>query len=480
MTVTEPGLDTRAATEDVSPVAGGAAGELAETVRLGEDRRSGSLPSLGFVWAGVLLAPGTIITGMVAAGGSAGPGFVFGFLGLALGTVLGSISVGVLSIWGPRTGLAQMPMGRLAFGAANVVPQVFLIFSLVAYDSLNDVFGVNALANAIGIPFALALAGVVSVEVVVVLFGIELMRRFGVVISAAMLVIIGVLVVAAADVSADPMPAGMSGFPIGPFLLASALGFSGSLSWTVQASDISRTLPARTSSHGVVWTVFTSMTLPLLVLGGIGAWISTDAGLDNPMGRVDSLLGGGAFAVIALLTMGTSLAVANAFNDFSAGLSLVQMGLRLPRPLASLCITACGVTLAIIARNTPLGELTSDIVLIAGYYTASWFGVVLVEMLFRRHQPQPWTIPARSSRRAVAAFLLGYLFLLPFSATPVGNEIAASTPLLAWIGWVSRNVLDGGGLGYPVGILAGAVLYLWWRRADAAADPFGAASGVGR
>ena len=442
-----------------------------ETVRLLEEHRSGSLFSLGFVWAGVLLAPGAIITGMVAAGGSEGPGFVFGFLGLVVGTVLGSLCVGVLSVWGPRTGLAQMAMGRLAFGAANVVPQLFLIFSLVAYDSLNDVFGVNALANAIGIPFGMALAGVVSVEVIVVLFGIELMRRFGAVISIVMTLIILGLVIGAAGVPAAPMPEGMHGFPVGPFLLASALGFSGSISWTVQASDVSRTLPSATSHHGVLWTVFTSMTLPLLLLGGVGAWISTNAAIDNPMGRVDSLLGGGAIAVAALLTMGISLAVANAFNDFSAGLSLVQMGVRLPRPVASLCVTASGLILAIVARNTPVGELTSDIVLIAGYYTAAWFGVVFVEMHFRRYQSEPWTIPTRSSYRAVAAFLLGYLILLPFSATPVGNRIAEWSPLLSWIGWVSRNVLDGGGLGYPVGVLAGAVLYAWWRRANADADP---------
>ena len=275
-----------------------------ETIRLLEEHRSGSLLSLGFVWAGVLLAPGAIITGMVAAGGSEGPGFVF---------------------------------------------------------------GVNALANAIGIPFGVALTGVVSIEVIVVLFGIELMRQFGAVISIVMTLIIIGLVIGAAGVPAAPMPAGMHGFPIGPFLLASALGFSGSISWSMQASDVSRTLPSATSRHGVLWTVFTSMTLPLLLLGGIGAWISTIAAIDNPMGRVDSLLGGGALAVAALLTMGASLGVANAFNDFSAGLSLVQMGVRLPRPFASLCVTACGVMSAIVARNTPVGELTSDIVLITGY-----------------------------------------------------------------------------------------------------------------
>jgi len=442
-----------------------------DVVRLPEDERTESLLSLGFVWAGVLLAPGTVITGMVAAGGSKGPGFVVGFLGLAIGTLFGSLAVAALSTWGPPTGLAQMAMGRLAFGAANVVPQAFLIASLVAYVCLNDVFGVNALANALDVPFAAALTVVVSIEVLVVLFGITLMQRFGRVISLVMLVVIVGLVIGTLDVPAAPAPAGLTGFPLGPFLLAVALGFSGSISWTVQASDLSRTLPVATRRRSVLWTVFTSMTLPLLLLGGIGAWVSTNAAIDNPMGRIESLLGGGLPAVVALVVMGVSLAVANAFNDFSAGLSLVQMGVRVPRPVASLMVTASGLTLAIIAHNTPLGDLTSDVVLLAGYYTAPWFGVVIVEMLARRGQPRPWLVLGHSPRRAVTAFVLGFLALLPFSETPAGNYLADATVLLEWIGWVARNVLDGGDLGYPVGVVAGAAIYAWLRRRDEAHTP---------
>lgn len=448
--------------------------------RLGDDERSGSPLSLGFLWAGVLLAPGTVITGMVAAGGSAGPGFRFGFLGLAIGTVLGTLAVAALSTWGPPTGLAQMAMGRLAYGALNVVPQIFLIFSLVAYDSLNDVFGVNALTNALHVPFTVGITVVVAVEVLVVLFGVPLMRRFGAVISMVMVVVVIGLIVGASDVPASPTPAGLPGFPTGPFLLASALGFSASISWTVQACDLSRTLPAATSRRGVAWSVFVGTTLPLLILGGIGAWVSTDAALANPMGRIERLLGGGVPAGIALVMMGLSLAVANAFNDFSAGLSLLQLGVRLPRPVASLIVTASGLTLAIVARNTPVGQLTSDIVLIAGYYTAPWFGVVIVEMVRRRRQHEPWAIVGRSPRRAVAAFAVGFLVLLPFSATPVGNDLAAATPMLGWIGWVSRHLLDGGGLGYPVGALVGAACYAWWRRPETdSVDLRRAATGAG-
>lgn len=432
--------------------------------RLTETDRSGTPRSLAAAWAGVLLAPGTIITGMVAAGGSTGPGFAVGFAGLAIGIVLGTASVAFISIWGPRTGMAQMPIGRLAFGALNVVPQVFLISSLISYNALNDLFGVDALATSLGVSFFVALGAVVAIEITVVVFGVRLMRILGAVISAVMLVISIWLIVASADIPPAPAPAGQTGVPLGPFLLAVGLGLSMSISWTVQACDLSRVLPAHTSPRSVFGWVFIGMTIPLLVLGGIGAWVSDDAALNSPMERIDQILGGGLAATVALVALGTSLATANAFNDFSAGLSLRQMGLRLPRIACSLLVSAAGLTLALVSRNTPLGQLTSDIVLFAGYYTAPWFGIVIVELIYRRSEPRPWRIPAVAARRAAVAFVVGFALLLPFTATPLGDQLAADYPIaLGWLGWVSRNVLDGGDGAYLAGVAFGAALYAAFR-----------------
>ena len=463
-TTVPPMPDTGATAEAVpdDDVEGHVGGEDA---RLPESDRSGSPRSLAAAWAGVVLAPGTIITGMVAAGGSAGPGFAVGYAGLAIGVVVGTLCVAFISIWGPRTGLAQMSLGRLAFGALNVVPQVFLIGSLLASAALNGLFGVDALASSLGISFFVALAAVVAIEVTVVIFGVRLMRILGTVISSVMLVVSIWLIYGASQVAPAPAPAGTEGFPVGQFLLATGLGLSVSISGAAQALERSRVLPAHTSPRRVFAWVFIGMTIPLLVLGGIGAWVSDDAALNNPMGRVDELLGGGIAATIALVALGTSLATANAFNDFSAGLSLRQMGVRLPRIACSLIVTAAGLGLALVSRNTQLGQLTSDIVLFAGYYTAPWFGVAIVELILRRHEPKPWRIPASAAKAAATAFVLGLVLLLPFTATPLGNQLAADYPFpLAWLGWVSRDALDGGDLAYVAGVVFGAALYALIRR----------------
>ena len=147
------------------------------------------------------------------------------------------------------------------------------------------------------------------------------------------------------------------------------------------------------------------------------------------------------------------------------------MGVKFSRPLASLIVALVGLTLAVVARNSSLGDATEDIVLLAGYYTTPWFGIVIVELLFRRRNRQGYVRPIRNIWPAAWSFCIAFLALLPFTATPVGNSIAKSIPLLGWIGWVSRNVMGGADAGYIVGVAAGAVLYLLFssmeRRASA-------------
>ena len=63
----------------------------------------------------------------------------------------------------------------------------------------------------------------------------------------------------------------------------------------------------------------------------------------------------------------------------------------------------------------------------------------------------------RSAAKAAAtAFVLGLVLLLPFTATPLGNQLAADYPFpFAWLGWISRDALDGGDLAYVAGVVIG-------------------------
>src|SRR6476646_5811051 len=99
-----------------------------------EDQRYGSPARLFTVW----FAPQVNMTGV--------------FTG-ALATVLGSLVVGYLSTWGPRTGTGQLPNSRMAFGGVVVLPAVLQWLGTIAWDALVGLFGGEALSVLLGVPF---------------------------------------------------------------------------------------------------------------------------------------------------------------------------------------------------------------------------------------------------------------------------------------------------------------------------------------
>src|SRR5262249_53729556 len=66
---------------------------------------------------------------------------------IVVGTLLGSLCHGVLSTWGPQSGLAQMVMGRTAFGkVGNIVPAgLNALVAGIGWFAVNSVSGTLAL-----------------------------------------------------------------------------------------------------------------------------------------------------------------------------------------------------------------------------------------------------------------------------------------------------------------------------------------------
>src|ERR1700730_6904843 len=92
-------------------------GDLAvETHRIGpigEDQRYGKPARFATVGFAPPVNMAGVFTGTLAM--TLGLGFWLGFVAMVIGTVLGSLVVGYLSTWGPRTGAGQLPNSRMAF-----------------------------------------------------------------------------------------------------------------------------------------------------------------------------------------------------------------------------------------------------------------------------------------------------------------------------------------------------------------------------
>ena len=130
-----------------------------------ESARYGSVARVFTVWFTPNLVPAAFFLGTLAAASFIGLGFWTSFAAIVVGNLVGSVLVGLLATMGPKTGMAQMPLARLAYGKSIVVPGLLNWVSCIGWDGINSVFGAAAISILTGLPF------VVSLIVIVVLPG---------------------------------------------------------------------------------------------------------------------------------------------------------------------------------------------------------------------------------------------------------------------------------------------------------------------
>src|SRR6476620_1476973 len=129
---------------------------------IAEDQRYGSPARLFTVWFAPQVNMTGVFTGALAI--VLGLGFWLGLLAMVIGTVLGSLTVGYLSTWGPRTGTGQLPNSRMAFGGGVVLPAVLQWLGTIAWDALVGLFGGEALSVLLGVPFWLGVLIVLALQ----------------------------------------------------------------------------------------------------------------------------------------------------------------------------------------------------------------------------------------------------------------------------------------------------------------------------
>ncbi|MBO0832588.1 MAG: cytosine permease, partial [Actinobacteria bacterium] len=139
------------------------------------DERYGSVYRMFTVWFTPNMELSGVFTGTLAV--ALGLGFWAGLGAIVLGTVIGSLPVAVLCTWGPRTGTGQVPLARLPFGKTIVLPGTVQWLSSIAWDALVGLFGGQAAALLLGIPFWAGAALVLALEGLVSIYGHEFVQR---------------------------------------------------------------------------------------------------------------------------------------------------------------------------------------------------------------------------------------------------------------------------------------------------------------
>jgi purine-cytosine permease-like protein len=354
-----------------------------------ESERHGRPLNLLWTWTSPNLEFATIAVGII------GPLF-FGLsfwqtvAAIVLGTGLGSLTHGVLSSWGPASGLCQMVLGRTAFDpTGNALPAgINAVVAGIGWFAVNSISGALALhALASGVPKWLCLLVIVVAQLLVAYLGHNLVHVF----ERIAFPFLGVVFLIGAVIIFHKADLGASGHPIpGAFLIETAAAFGYACGWNPYASDYTRYLPRSVSPVAVGLFAGLGVFISCVVLEAAGAAMVSAAGA---AANVDPGVYTGLMPTwigkLTLLCIAVGAVCANALNIYSGAMSALALGIRLPvhraRAYVAVVFGVCGFVLALFGIKNA-GTNYENFLLVIAYWIGPWLGVVLVDRLRRKGQ----------------------------------------------------------------------------------------------
>src|SRR6476619_3989702 len=418
---------------------------------IAEDQRYGSPARLFTVWFAPQVNMTGVFTGALAI--VLGLGFWLGLLAMVIGTVLGSLTVGYLSTWGPRTGTGQLPNSRMAFGGGVVLPAVLQWLGTIAWDALVGLFGGQALSLLLGIPFWLAVLVVLAVQGAAGFFGYEVIHRMQAVLTVVLFVTFVVFAVKLVGGHEIVTPASVHGADLaGAFVLEVTIAFSLAVSWASYAADFSRYLPADSSRARVFGFTFAGIVLAYICIQGIGIAAGNVVSEQTAEG-VRSVMGGGLLGGLALLIIALASIGSGVMNDYSGSLALQTIGVRVRRPVSAVIVTLLAFPLILWLHAADTASRFQNVLLLVSYWIPAFVSVVVIDWLLRirgRATINPAEEPTERRDAAAAVIVLAYAAAIPFMNTSLIEGPVAR----AW---------HGADVAYFVNLVVAAVLYCGYR-----------------
>lgn len=426
-----------------------------------QDQRYGSPVRLFTVWFAPQVNMTGVFTGALAI--TLGLGFWLGLLAMVIGTALGSLVVGYLSTWGPRTGTGQLPNSRTAFGRGVVLPAALQWLGTIAWDALVGLFGGQALALLLGIPFWLAVLIVLGVQAAAGYFGYEVIHRMQAVLSVVLFVTFVVFAVKLVSGEQIVTPSTVAGGDLaGAFVLEVTIAFSLAVSWASYAADFSRYLPADSSRGKVFGFTFAGIVLAYTFIQGIGI-AAGNVVSDQTAQGVRSVMGGGVLGGLALLIIALASIGSGVMNDYSGSLALQTIGVKVRRPVSALIVAALAYPLILWLNDVDTAPRFQAVLLLVSYWIPAFVSIVVIDWLLRvrgRATIDPSSEPTerRDAVAALIVFLLAYAAAVPFMNTSL------------YVGPIAR-AWHGADVAYFVNLLVAAVLYGCYRKMRSRSGP---------
>jgi len=363
--------------------------------------------------------------------------------------------VAYLSTWGPRTGTAQLPNARMAFGSTVTVVAVIQWLSAVAWDGLVGLFGGEALAALLGIPFWAAVLIVLAAQGAVGVFGYEVIHRMQAVMTVLLTITFAVFTARLLGGHQVVTPPTESGPGLAAaFVMEVTIALSVSISWASYASDYSRYLPARTSRAAVFGYTFAGLASAYVAVQAIGIAAGSLVA-DQSAEGVRSVMGGGVLGALALVAITFGAVASNAMNDYSGSLALQTVGVKVRRPVSAAVVAVIAFGLIMWLYSGNLTERFQGVLLFVSYWVPAFVAIVTID--WRRRSagrdlidPAAETTSRVDALAALASFVLAFAAAVPFMNTSL------------FVGPVAER-LHGADLAYFVNFVVAAALYGGYR-----------------
>jgi purine-cytosine permease-like protein len=378
------------------------------------------------------------------------------------GIIVSFLLCGLIAIAGKRGSAPTMVLSRAAFGVhGQKVPGVVSWLTSIGWETFLAIMAVLATATVItqlggdGQSVMLKVIATVLVAALIVAASVlgyhTIMKLQSVLtwVTGAVTILYVVLTIPHIDLAAVMAREGGSvGQVIGALVMVMT-GFG--LGWINIAADWSR-YQSRTASDGaiVAWNTIGGSLAPvvLVVFGTLLA--GSDQGLSDavaadPIGALATLLP--IWVLVPFLVAAVLALVSGAvLGIYSSGLTLLSLGIRIPRPAAAavdgLILTAGTIWVVFFATDF-LGPFQSFLITL-GVPLASWAGILIADILTRRADyDEPALFDARGRYGAWDWVSIGTMAV----ASVIGwglviNQFAEDAPWNNWQGYLL--VLVGG------------------------------------
>ena len=393
-----------------------------------------------------------------------GLGFWGTFAVIVVFNVLGALPVAFLSTLGPKTGLAQMPLSRFAFGLQGAkLPAIFNAVACIGWSAVNAIIGANLLVawSAGKIPSWMGLLILAALTTVVSVFGYFIVHRYERYAWIPMFLLFGYVFFVAAPHFNIAIPASVTGLA----LFASVMTFGGAIfgfaiGWTSYAADYTRRQPASTPASKVFTYAMLGVTVPCIILETLGALLATSfKSLPDAGTLIAGNLGGGIVASIVVLLLAFSTIANNVPNDYSFALSMQVLGVHIPRWILTIAGAVVYIVLALALQANFNLNLEGFLLLIA-YWLGGYSIILFLEDRFRKgsYPAQDYTNASKlpTGVAAIVAMIVGLV------VAALGINQAAT---IGYEGILSKSLADAD-IGFPLAVIVTGVLYFILRRME--------------